>query len=352
MSDVSIIIPTNRGRDVLDRCLAAIAAQSFDARRIEVFVIFNGAPPVGWPADAWPFRLVVEHLPEPNIAAAKNVALGRARGDWIVLLNDDVIVEPGFIDAHLASHRRLGRLALVLGESAWPRYPDATLFDEMIARTPMVFFYPRMQPRQWYDFRHAWNLNLSLRREHLAGQRFDERLGPFFYEDVELAYRLERGAGLRVWYEPDARLTHEHRYTLDGYLARETEMGRAALRLARANPACFAALYGSPLDGRYVGFCERYVRAEARYEGDHIANLRAVVEQRRIALASDDASVARWLEVLYQAHLPLKRIAFRRALTEAYQRDAAARCKPSPPVAGVSTAAGADASATPLRPSR
>jgi GT2 family glycosyltransferase len=348
--DVSVVIPTNRERDVLDRCLAALADQTFAARRIEVFVIFNGASPVDWPGAAWPFPLVVDHLEQPNIAAAKNLAIERARGEWILLLNDDVVVEPDFIDAHVSTHRRLGRPALVLGESAWPRYADATLFDEMIARTPMVFFYPRMRPRQWYDFRHAWNLNLSLRREHLAGERFDERLGPFFYEDVELAYRLERGAGLRVWYEPGARLTHEHRYTFDGYLAREAAMGRAALRLGRANPACFAALYGAPLDARFVQYCERYVRSEGRYESEHIANLRAVVEQRRTELAVEDPGIARWLEVLYQAHLPLKRIAFRRALLEAFRGAAASRVS-SAPAATVSAAVGVDASAVAFRPS-
>lgn len=317
MPDVSIIIPTNRGPDVLAPCLQSIASQRFDQRRIEVFVVYNGVcEPPHWDVADWPFRLRVLHMTQANIAAAKNLALDAARGEWIVLLNDDVRLDAGFVDAHLAAHAGLDEPAMVLGASHWRRYADQTVFDELIQRTAMIFFYEGLRPHAWHNFRHAWNLNLSLRRGRLGGRRFDARLGPFFYEDLELAYRLEVEAGVRVWYEPQARLLHDHRYTLDGYLRREAEMGRAALRLWRVNPDCFRSVYGAPLDSDYLAYCRRYVALEGRYEALQLDALRRAVEQPLDAaphLAGGDAA---WLQVLYQAHLPLKRLAFRRALLE------------------------------------
>lgn len=318
MAGVSIIIPTNRPWSVLKPCLDSVAAQQFPLDEVEVLIVWNGhLPPHPVPhRQDWPFVLHTRHLPEANIAAAKNAALEIASGEWIVLLNDDVVLEPGFLAAHRAAHRALDRPGMVLGEAAWARYPDQTVFDELIERTPMIFFYPRMRPHGWHNFRHAWNLNLSLPRRWLTHERFDERLGPFFYEDLELAWRLEKRLDAQVWYEPGARCTHHHRYTLTGYLERERAMGAAAVRLWRANPDCFRAIYNTTLDAAALTYLRRFVETESRQEAAHRAVLQTLVEQ---PAASTLPAVAReaWLELLYHAHLPLKRLAFRRGLLEA-----------------------------------
>ena len=318
MPTVSVVIPTNRAGEVLERCLHSLAGQNHDPCDIEVIVVFNGgaAGPADIP-DGWPFRLVTAELPEANIAAAQNVALGQATGRWLVLLNDDVLVDSHFIEAHLAAHRQLNRPALVLGRSIWRRYRDQTVLDELIEATSMIFFYDQMQPHAWYNFRHAWNLNLSLPRGCLGTLRFDTRLGPFFYEDLELAYRLQTGLGLRVWYAPECLLLHDHRYSLAGYLERERRMGAAAVRLWQCNPDCFRATYRRDLDDEFVSYCRQFVEYEGAREDELLSGLRAVVEQPATTLPEDAQARAALLRVLYQAHLPLKRLAFRRGLLAA-----------------------------------
>lgn len=324
MPSVSIIIPTNRSRDVLEPCLCSIAQQSFDLCEVEVVVVFNGG--VAAPrrdATAWPFRLITEHIERAHIGAAKNVALERAAGEWVILLNDDVFLDPDFIQAHLAAHRRLGRPAMVLGRSAWRQCENDTVFDRMIQTTSMIFFYDKMKAHTWYNFRHAWNLNLSLPRRCLATLRFDERLGPFFYEDLELAYRLEQELGLRVWYAPQALLLHNHRYTLDQYLQREYAMGQVAPALWRANPACFRATYGADLDETYAEYCRRFVADEGRREGELRSRLAGVVTRRPDEIAAGVELQDELVQLLYQAHLPLKRLAFRRGVLSALEGAAA-----------------------------
>ncbi|RMF82656.1 MAG: hypothetical protein D6744_05840, partial [Planctomycetota bacterium] len=243
----------------------------------------------------------------------------RAGGEIVVLLNDDVVPQPDFLEQHLHAHRRLGRPAMVLGASPWRRPADETVFDRMIADTSMIFFYDRMRPGRWYGFRHAWNLNLSLPRAVAASERFDESLGPFFFEDLELAYRLERRHAIRVWYQAGAVAEHAHRYTLAGYLERERKLGAASLDLWRCNPDCYRAVYGASPGDLALEY-ERYVERESRFERERLAALRSLAARRVDAFRGDDELLADIVRVAYHAHLPLKRLAFRRGFLTRWQR--------------------------------
>jgi len=318
---VSVIIPTNRPWAVIEPCLRALAEQTAHERDMEVLLVYNGAAPAQRElARDWPFALRVGHLAAPNIGAAKNWALDRAQGAWILLLNDDVLPDPGFLSAHLEAHRRAARPAMVLGQSPWRSYPDETVFDRMIQSTSMVFFYDQLRPHEWCNYRHAWNLNLSIPRSVLGDRRFDEALGPFFFEDLELAWRLETESGVRVWYAPEAVAVHDHRYTFDGYFEREFALGQAAVRLWNANPGCFRSTYGADLDAAFLDYARRYVVAEGRRE-EELRRRLAVVCGRPTTDLADSAGVCdEIVQALYVAHLPLKRLAFRRGLLAAAER--------------------------------
>lgn len=321
---VSVIIPTNRAVERLLPCLQALATQDIARNEIEVHVAWNGmseAPSLD--SARWPMRVVTHHLPTANIAAAKNQALESANGRYLLLLNDDVIPRPDFVRQHLNAQYLLERPGMVLGQSDWERYDDQRVWDELIATTPMIFFYGSMQPHAWHGFRHAWNLNLSLPRELLDGERFDEHLGPFFFEDIELAYRLEQRCDARVWYEPRAHLLHVHRYGVDDYFRRETMLGRAAVRLALCNADCHRAIYGAALDESYRGFLRVSVQQDGRFEAQRLARLRMWGERSASTLPGHATARQEMLELLYDAHLPLKRLAFRRGMLQALDAGAA-----------------------------
>lgn len=321
----SIVIPTNRPPEVVAPCLDALAKQSVGSDLIEVILAYNGVAerPV-WRTASWPFKLHIEHQEAANIASAKNAALATARGEWVVFLNDDVIPERDFLQQHLAAHEAAPNPAMVLGQSKWCVYPDQNIFDCLVAESSMIFFYDRMEAHAWYGFRHAWNLNLSVHRRFVSARQFDERLGPFFFEDIELAFRLEREEGVRVWYQPEAAAYHNHRYTLDGYLARERALGEAAVRLWFADPACFEATYRSELDQRFRDYCRQYVEFDGFREEELRDRLAEFVAEPATTLPTEQRRRKTLLQLLYEAHLPLKRLAFRRGLLAEYERRASA----------------------------
>ena len=286
MSRISVIIPTNRPPDTVAPCLQALAPPGH-----------RPAPPGSLPHLQRPARR--PRLPRRGLAVPLDRRLhsGRShrrrqerrpsparRATGSSSSTTMFSPPPGCVSAHLAAHAQVGQPALVLGAAEWRRHPDDTLFDHMIRDTSLVFFYDRMRPHAWYNYRHAWNLNLSVRRTCLDSMAFDERLGPFFFEDLELAWRLERQQNVRVWYAPEAQVLHDHRYTFETYLEREFALGRAAVRLWQCNPACFRDTYRLVLDQRYLDYCRQYLTLDCSRALESQARLTHILDRARCGI--------------------------------------------------------------------
>lgn len=321
-----MLIPTHRRPDKLAACLASLARQSFDPTRFEVLVGVDG-PDTGEAAAAARAlpRARVFEFNHAGPAATRNQLLACARGEFLLWLNDDVALDPGCLAVHAAAHADLaevGRDAMILGSAPWAiREPDR-LFDRLLRETSMIFFYDRMdadQPgspdRDW-GFRHAWTLNLSIRRSHADAEPFDDTLPCACFEDLEWAWRQSTRRALPVLYRPRAVAIHDHRYEPVGYLARERLLGREAFRLALAAPDCARAIFNrdltSPAELRYaLDFVERERPAVAALE----ESFQRLADLPADALAA--AHAPHLTRMLYEHHLPLKRWHWRTGLIEA-----------------------------------
>jgi GT2 family glycosyltransferase len=97
---VSIIIPHYYKFDLLNACLSSI--YRYGAKRtFEVVVVANGSPPENLlRLEAWRPNLRIVRL-EPNrgFSRACNAGARAARGKYVLFLNDDTTVTPGWLDA-------------------------------------------------------------------------------------------------------------------------------------------------------------------------------------------------------------------------------------------------------------
>ena len=106
--DVSICIATYRRRHGLARLLESLARQKIpDGLRVEVIVVDND--PASDPADPPAAGAAVpgcalRRLREPrrNIAYARNRAVDAARGRWLAFVDDDEVVDEGWLAAYWA----------------------------------------------------------------------------------------------------------------------------------------------------------------------------------------------------------------------------------------------------------
>ncbi len=216
---VSIIIPTLNGLELLQKHLPALLAAD-GAREAEMIVVDDGGTDetAPWLAANVPQVRVLRMETNSGFSRACNAGIRAARGDIVVLLNNDVHVTPGFL-APLV--RPLEADLLVFAVNASILIPGKDMLDEGQKHGAFHhgLFYvdcihePALRARQTAPTLYATACAAAYRRamlDELGG--FDDLFSPAYWEDVDLSYRaLKRG--WRVLYEPGSVVYHAHEST-------------------------------------------------------------------------------------------------------------------------------------------
>ena len=229
---VSVIIPTYQRRDGLRRALASLVDQTVEPDAYEVIVAVDGSTDgtcemlSGYAAA---YRLNVVAGPRRGRAAACNAALASARGEVLVVLDDDMRVVPEFIERHRRHHASGSRLC-VLGPVPVELLEDSPRAARYVQAKFAVHLARLAEPDHVYVPRDFYSGNSSLRAEVLRElDGFDESFTAYGNEDVELALRL-RTAGVTLRYDGEAVAYQEYSKDLRGLMddTRERWHDRAA----------------------------------------------------------------------------------------------------------------------------
>jgi len=239
--ELSIIIPTFNRATILAQCLQHLAAQTLAGERFEIIVVDDGSTDATaqvLAAAQTGCTLVHEQQANLGPAAARNRGLRRARGHWVLFLNDDALLDPQALEIHLAEHARRGPRAAVLG--SFPMHPDYARLDAPVGHclnhSDLIFDYWRMVPDHAYDHHHFYTCNLSIARELvLRHGGFDEGFVRMGAEDIELGLRLQQD-GCEVFYRPDCIARHAHRLDAQGLARMYQFRGRGGVHLFVREP--------------------------------------------------------------------------------------------------------------------
>jgi glycosyltransferase involved in cell wall biosynthesis len=242
---VSVIVPTHQRRETLRRTLESLGVQSADPSSYEVIVATDacddGSAEMIDDFSA-PYALRRVDPDGRGRAAACNAAIALARGEVLIVLDDDMGVVPEFVERH-RSHHPPGSRRCVLGAVPVELDPDSPRAAHYVKEK-----FDLHLTRLGEDSEHLsrtrsfYTGNASLRTEvmrEVGG--FDDSFGIYGNEDVELALRL-RASGVELGYDPGA-LAHQ-RYDKDlAGLQRDTlAKGRTTVQLARRHPQVFGEL--------------------------------------------------------------------------------------------------------------
>lgn len=207
---VSVVIATYNRPVHLVEVLRDLSWQSVPPSSFEVIVVDDGSREPVAPKIArlrLPYRISVLEQENRGAAAARHAGILAARGELVIVIDDDMDVSPDLLAAHLEAHEH--GATLVLGhivDAAAELAAERPLFELFHARQLGAFFDAFREGRLAPHGVHVCTGNVSFRRaDYLAVGGFDETLPRS--EDRDLGARLER-AGARLAYADHAVTVH------------------------------------------------------------------------------------------------------------------------------------------------
>ncbi len=216
----SIVILNWNGRELLEECLPAVVeAIETDGGDHEVLVVDNGSSDdsVGWIRQHFSGVRILELDRNLGFGEGNNRGVAAARHNIVVLLNNDMVVDPSFLAPLLEPFADPDVFAV----SAQILFPDGERRQETgnaDGRFENGHFHLSHEPvRRVHDKRRflpvlwAGGGSSAFRRDYfLRLKGFAPIFSPCYVEDTDLSYRAWR-RGLRVLFAAASQVVHKHR---------------------------------------------------------------------------------------------------------------------------------------------
>jgi len=209
----SVIVPAHNGWAVTHQCLCALLLTCIGLP-VEVILVDDGSSDATREAgDRWPGVRIVRHTEPLGYARACEAGVAVARGDYLVLLNNDTEPAGRWLEE---LHLPFAGFADVGATGSRLVYPDGRLQDAggIVRRDGS----PANLGHNGNPADPAWNYTRNA--DYLSGAAlmisrvawdqvggFDPAFRPAYYEDTDLAFRL-REAGFATLYAPKSLVVH------------------------------------------------------------------------------------------------------------------------------------------------
>lgn len=205
----SIIIPVWNGAGVIAKCLEAVYAHSGDAL-LEVICVDNASPDNAAQliAERFPGIRLLRQPVNLGFAGGVNAGLRTARGDMFVLLNQDCLVQPGWLDAlmeALATYPDIGIAGCTIYNADGSLNHAGAQLRRVDAVGVHLTNFLGNQP-QAVDYVTGAAMAIRRKTWEAIGQ-FDDDFYPAYYEEVDYCYRARR-AGFKIFHVPAAQVCH------------------------------------------------------------------------------------------------------------------------------------------------
>lgn len=214
--EISISIINTNNRELVLQCLESVYATAGEMA-LEVILVNNActdgsAEAIG---EQFPQVKMITNQEMLGFSTNNNLAFAQASGRYLMLLNDDTIVQPGafqamlaFMDAHpeaaavgASLYNPDGSWQICYGRDPNPFYEGLRPFSEAL--------YP-VKPVQGEAVEVAELCGACMMVRSAAAEKvgyLDTQFDPLYSEEVDWCYRF-RQAGWKVYHLPEARVVH------------------------------------------------------------------------------------------------------------------------------------------------
>lgn len=219
---VSVSIVTLNQPDSLEECIQSLSIQTYP--HLEIIIVNNAQEEildnfkVGFP----PVK-VINNRDNFFYAQAQNLGIKASTGEFVLCLNDDVILDINFIEKILRGFGKDRRIGMVSGKVL--SFYDRKMIDSTglflgKSRKPVDRGYKRKDSDQFNKEGYIFGVPGAVgmyKREMLEnismnGDYFDSEYG-IFYEDLDLCWRAHN-RGWKAYYQPEAVAYHKRGKTV------------------------------------------------------------------------------------------------------------------------------------------
>ncbi len=216
--ETSVIIPNWNGLEFLKACLPSLESQSY--RNFEVIVVDNGSTDgsVEYIKKNFSKFRLIELSKNVGFSPAVNLGIKSARGNFIVLINNDTKVDKLCLENLLKAakqHKEVGMVAAKMLQFYHPELIDsAGDYIDAVGHAQNIGWGEKDSEK----FNKPGSVFLVTGGGSLFKREVFDKVGLFdndyfaYMEDVDLCFRAQL-AGFKGWYEPRAKIYHIHKAT-------------------------------------------------------------------------------------------------------------------------------------------
>jgi GT2 family glycosyltransferase len=233
----SVIVLNWNGLRFLDACLSSLRGQTF--RRFETIFVDNGSGDgsVEFVRENYPEARVVALERNVGFAGGNIAGYAQASGDWIVLLNNDTEVAPGWLDALRWAAKENPRAGVLASKMMY--FDDRSRIDNCgfyVTRAGVTVELGRgdengfawSEPRKIFG---ACGGAVAYSRKVLEDVGFFDPDFFMTYEDLDLSFRAQL-RGHECLFVPGAVVYHRYRATMANYPARQVYFSQRNIEFA------------------------------------------------------------------------------------------------------------------------
>ncbi|MDP2911073.1 MAG: glycosyltransferase family 2 protein [Candidatus Omnitrophota bacterium] len=214
---ISVIIVNYNRKDLLKNCLDSVRIQS--VRDIETFVVDNGSSDGS--SDmvklGYPEAKVIQNKENLYFCRANNQGIKEARGDFILCLNSDCILDKDYLREAIESFKLDEKIGMVSGKILRmdKKTIDSTGLFVGRNRKPAERGYGKPDKGQYEEPGYIFGVSgacMLMKKEMLEDIKdengyFDETF-EMYYEDLDLCWRAQK-KGWKAYYNPKAVAYHK-----------------------------------------------------------------------------------------------------------------------------------------------